>query len=66
MVAAARHRSKGRLPALSWYSRATGASITRCSQPRSGVTGKRSAADEAYLHAIADVSGACSAEPYRG
>jgi hypothetical protein len=32
-------RSKGRIPMLSWLSRANGASITRCAQPRTGFTG---------------------------
>jgi len=40
-------RSRGRLPVLCWKNPATMATILRCSQPRVGITGARSADDEA-------------------
>lgn len=48
----ANFRSKGRLPVLSWYDWKTSASITRCSQPRVGMVGKRSTSDENYIDMI--------------
>lgn len=45
-------RSKSRLPALSWISPRTKATITRCAQPRVGMLGKRSEADENYMQAL--------------
>ena len=44
----AKFRSKGRLPALSYYYKPNQAAICRCSQPLAGV-GKRSEEDEAML-----------------
>ncbi|CAI5440149.1 unnamed protein product [Caenorhabditis angaria] len=42
-------RSRQRIPVLSWLNKQTGASITRCSQPMTGMTGRRSAEDESHL-----------------
>jgi hypothetical protein len=39
IVAAAHHRSKGRIPAVTYYHRARGTVLARCSQPRVGLTG---------------------------
>ena len=39
VAGAARFRSKGRLPILSWISPRTGAPLCRCSQPMTGITG---------------------------
>ncbi|KAL5281195.1 MTMR2 family protein [Megaselia abdita] len=47
-------RSRNRLPVLSWIHPKTLATITRCSQPLVGVSGKRSSDDESYLHYIID------------
>ena len=44
-------RSRGRLPALSYLHR-TGASITRCSQPKVGLIGGSSGGDQILLQAI--------------
>lgn len=44
-------RSKGRIPMLAYYHHNT-ATITRCSQPKVGMTSNRSAADEGLLDAI--------------
>eukprot|EP00040_Diaphanoeca_grandis_P035787 m.225832 g.225832 ORF g.225832 m.225832 type:complete len:854 (-) comp33470_c6_seq1:116-2677(-) len=52
VVKAAAFRSKGRLPALCWYSRENQATITRCSQPRVGITGKRCIEDETCVEEI--------------
>lgn len=41
-------RSRNRLPVLTWMHR-NGATLTRCSQPLSGVKNKRSSDDEFYL-----------------
>lgn len=49
-------RSKNRLPVLSWIHPNTLATITRCSQPLVGVSGKRSAEDEAYLTCIMEAN----------
>ena len=46
-------RSEGRLPTLSWGSSTTAASIWRSSQPKVGVAGASSPADERMLTAIA-------------
>ena len=48
----ARFRSKGRLPALTYYHGASGAALLRCSQPLSGLKG-RSTEDEQYLTCVA-------------
>ncbi|KAJ6664939.1 hypothetical protein lerEdw1_005911 [Lerista edwardsae] len=47
-------RSRGRIPVLSWIHPESQATITRCSQPLVGVSGKRSKEDEKYLQAIMD------------
>ncbi|XP_026550330.1 myotubularin-related protein 2-like, partial [Notechis scutatus] len=47
-------RSRGRIPVLSWVHPESQATITRCSQPMVGVSGKRSKEDEKYLQAIMD------------
>eukprot|EP00056_Hartaetosiga_gracilis_P011093 m.166206 g.166206 ORF g.166206 m.166206 type:complete len:580 (-) comp13444_c1_seq8:1724-3463(-) len=52
----AKFRSKGRLPVLSYRDKETECCICRCSQPYSGVQGKRSDDDETLLRAI----GACN------
>eukprot|EP00042_Codosiga_hollandica_P030763 m.180787 g.180787 ORF g.180787 m.180787 type:complete len:624 (+) comp53446_c0_seq38:367-2238(+) len=48
-------RSRGRIPVLSWI-HANGASMTRCSQPRVGVAGKRNADDEAYFQTLININ----------
>jgi len=48
----AKFRSKGRLPALTYYHSASGAALLRCSQPLSGLKG-RSTEDENYFSCIA-------------
>ena len=45
-------RSKGRIPALSYLNQFNNCSITRCSQPLVGMTGKRSDDDERILRLI--------------
>lgn len=52
LVAVAKFRSRGRLPGLTWLHPHSGAALLRCSQPLTGISGKRSAADEAYFKAI--------------
>eukprot|EP00912_Choanoflagellata_sp_UC4_P002267 UC4_evm2s1434 len=42
-------RSRARIPILSWINPKNGASITRCSQPRVGISGKRCEEDESLL-----------------
>ena len=39
VVGSAKFRSKGRLPALTFYNSSTGAALIRCSQPLSGLKG---------------------------
>ena len=59
---AAQFRSKGRLVALTWYSADNGACIVRCAQPRVGVSGARSPADEALVESVRrSVGGGASA-----
>lgn len=48
----AKHRSKLRIPALSYYHEFNGCSITRCSQPMVGLKQNRSAQDEKLVSAI--------------
>ncbi|KAA0178301.1 hypothetical protein FNF27_00153 [Cafeteria roenbergensis] len=50
--AAALFRSKGRVPALTWYHPANGAAICRSSQPLTGAMGQRSTHDEQLLEHI--------------
>eukprot|EP01102_Stenamoeba_stenopodia_P014112 TRINITY_DN4658_c0_g1_i2.p1 TRINITY_DN4658_c0_g1~~TRINITY_DN4658_c0_g1_i2.p1 ORF type:complete len:1077 (+),score=251.60 TRINITY_DN4658_c0_g1_i2:182-3412(+) len=50
--AVAKYRSRGRLPALSWIHPTNEATITRCSQPMTGVTNRRCTEDEALLRSI--------------
>lgn len=47
-------RSEGRMPVLTWGNAVDGASIWRSSQPRVGLQGNRSSADEHYLRTIAE------------
>ncbi|KAI9560681.1 Myotubularin-related protein-like protein 2 [Daphnia sinensis] len=49
-------RSRGRLPVLSWIHPESQATITRCSQPLVGVSGKRSRDDERYVQLILDAN----------
>lgn len=49
-------RSKSRLPVLSWIHPNSLATITRCSQPLVGVSGKRSAEDEQYITFIMEAN----------
>jgi Myotubularin-like phosphatase domain len=53
-------RSEQRLPALSWCGPG-GSSIWRCSQPKIGLQGNRSAADEMYLKHILERAAAANA-----
>jgi hypothetical protein len=57
-----KYRSKGRLPALSWLNSKTGASITRCSQPLSGMTKKTSLDDANLINAIKEAQGSADAK----
>jgi len=52
---AARFRSKGRIPALTYYHGDSEAALLRCSQPRSGIK-RRSTEDEQYLTCVAQAS----------
>ncbi|KAI9221573.1 protein-tyrosine phosphatase-like protein, partial [Blastocladiella britannica] len=51
---AAKHRSKGRIPAIT-YRHPTGAALARCSQPLVGVAANRSPQDERFIAAIFDL-----------
>lgn len=46
LVKVASHRSRARLPAVTYRYKPTGATMSRCSQPLVGIKGKRSADDE--------------------
>lgn len=46
------YRSKGRIPALSYFHRRRGTAITRCAQPLAGLIGKSSDADQQLIQAI--------------
>lgn len=52
----ANFRSRQRIPVLSWLHPESQASITRCSQPSVGVSGKRSKEDEKYIQLIMDAN----------
>lgn len=52
LAAVAKFRTKSRLPALSYFDNKSGAMIFRSSQPRTGLTSKRSSADEEMLLAM--------------
>ncbi|CAG9797932.1 unnamed protein product [Chironomus riparius] len=54
--AVANFRSRNRLPVLSWIHPQSFATITRCSQPLCGVSGKKSSEDESYINAIMDTN----------
>lgn len=49
-------RSRGRIPVLSWLHPESQASITRCSQPSVGMSGKRNRDDESYIQLIMDAN----------
>uniref|UniRef100_A0AAR2KMW1 Phosphatidylinositol-3,5-bisphosphate 3-phosphatase MTMR2 n=1 Tax=Pygocentrus nattereri TaxID=42514 RepID=A0AAR2KMW1_PYGNA len=49
-------RAKGRIPVLSWLHPESQAAVVRCSQPMSGVGGKRCKDDEKLLQAIMDAN----------
>jgi myotubularin-related protein 1/2 len=51
------YRSRGRIPILCWCHPITGASISRSSQPNSGVLRARCPEDEALLKAIGETGG---------
>mmetsp|Transcript_4294 Transcript_4294/g.6421 ORF Transcript_4294/g.6421 Transcript_4294/m.6421 type:complete len:1050 (-) Transcript_4294:88-3237(-) len=50
----ARYRSMGRIPAVVWCHPVTGATISRCAQPLTGLFGGRCREDEAMVQALAD------------
>ena len=54
-------RSEQRLPALAWGSGIDGASIWRCSQPKIGLQGNRSSADELVLKHIMEAAKSANA-----
>ncbi|XP_075986868.1 phosphatidylinositol-3-phosphate phosphatase [Anticarsia gemmatalis] len=54
--AVATFRSRGRIPVLAWIHPSSQATITRCSQPLVGVSGKRSREDERYIQLIMDAN----------
>lgn len=56
LSAVANFRSRNRLPVLSWIHPQSLATITRCSQPLCGVSGKKSPEDESYINAIMDAN----------
>ncbi|XP_064481427.1 myotubularin-related protein 2-like [Ornithodoros turicata] len=56
LEAVASFRSRGRIPVLSWIHPESQATITRCSQPSVGVSGKRCTEDENYLQMIMDAN----------
>lgn len=49
-------RSRGRVPVLSWIHPESQATLSRCSQPLVGVSGKRSKEDERYIQLIMDAN----------
>lgn len=49
-------RSRNRIPVLSWIHPTSLATITRCSQPLVGVSGKRSPEDEQYINFIMEAN----------
>ena len=53
-------RSGNRFPALTWMSGIDGASLWRCSQPKVGLQGNRSTADESFLQHIMDSAAAAA------
>jgi len=54
-------RSENRLPALTWTSGIDGASLWRCSQPKIGLQGNRSTADELFLKHILESASSATA-----
>jgi myotubularin-related protein 1/2 len=54
--AVAAYRSRARKPVLSWIHPESQATITRCSQPLVGVSGKRCREDERYIQLIMDAN----------
>jgi len=54
-------RSENRLPALTWSSGIDGASLWRCSQPKIGLQGNRSSADELFLKHILESASSANA-----
>ncbi|RZC37710.1 myotubularin-related protein 2 [Asbolus verrucosus] len=54
--AVASYRSRARIPVLSWIHPESQATITRCSQPLVGVSGKRCREDERYIQLIMDAN----------
>eukprot|EP00977_Amphora_coffeiformis_P019417 scaffold7221_cov165-Amphora_coffeaeformis.AAC.10 len=54
-------RSEQRLPALTWASGVDGASLWRCSQPKIGLQGNRSAADELLIKHIQEQAASANA-----
>jgi myotubularin-related protein 1/2 len=59
--ACAAFRSENRLPALTWSSGIDGASLWRCSQPKIGLQGNRSSADEMFLKHILECASSANA-----
>ncbi|VDP84755.1 unnamed protein product [Schistosoma mattheei] len=52
LVACAPHRSRGRIPVLSWLHPESKASLTRASQPLVGVQGRRSSDDKELVRQL--------------
>lgn len=49
-------RSKGRIPVLTWFNKSNSTFIMRCSQPKTGATGKFSVEDENLVQAARQIS----------
>lgn len=52
----AQFRTRGRIPALTWYHPANGAAVMRSSQPKTGAMGQRSRDDEHFLDLVRHAS----------
>lgn len=56
IIGSASFRSKGRIPALTWFDKNRGTFIMRCSQPKIGTTGKHSVEDENLVQRALNIS----------
>lgn len=60
----ANFRSKGRIPTVTWIHPRSHATLSRCSQPLSGINRKRNEADERLLRSLREINPTCNETLY--
>ena len=56
LLLASKHRSRNRLPCITWVNPSTNVTIARCAQPTSGITNKKSEYDEKLIGLLSNLN----------